>query len=193
MAVSVAALRLSREERRALEELARHPRTPSIARRARILLLAADGVPDSEIAVSLGTTRATVAQWRHRFAAEGLAGVTAIRPGRGRKPRIAEGELREMITAALETAPPAGGAWTCRSLARLLGVSPATVSRVWRAPGAETAGPGGAPAAAGPAGAGEAFVGGGLRTARGCGRRGNPGPRRRREPGDRGGLERSAR
>jgi DNA-binding CsgD family transcriptional regulator len=113
-----------------------------MARRARILLLAADGLPDSEIAVSLGTTRATAAQWRHRFAAEGLAGVTAIRPGRGRKPRIAEGELREMITAALQTAPPAGRAWTCRSLARLLGVSPATVSRVWRAPGAAPAGPG---------------------------------------------------
>ena len=139
VAVSVAALRLSRAERRALEELARHPRTPLIARRARILLLAADGVPDSEIAVSLGTTRATVAQWRHRFAAEGLAGVTAIRPGRGRKPQIAEGELRGMITAALETVPSGGGAWTCRSLARLLGVSPATVSRVWRAPDAEPA------------------------------------------------------
>ena len=159
VAVSVAALRLSRAERRALEELARHPRTPSIARRARILLLAADGVPDSEIAVSLGTTRATVAQWRHRFAAEGLAGVTAIRPGRGRKPQIAEGELRGMITAALETVPSGGGAWTCRSLARLLGVSPATVSRVWRAPDAEPGRTGEGPAAAGSAGAAEAFVG----------------------------------
>jgi DNA-binding NarL/FixJ family response regulator len=137
VAVSVAALRLSREERRALEELARHPRTPSMARRARIVLLAADGLPDSEIAVSLDTTRSTVVLWRHRFAAEGLAGVTAIRPGRGRKPRIAESELREMITAALQTVPPAGGAWTCRSLARLLGVSPAAISQVWRAPDAE--------------------------------------------------------
>lgn len=142
VAVSVAALRLSREERRALEELARHPRTPSIRTRARILLLAADGLPNSEIAVALDTTRATVAQWRHRFAAEGLAGVTAIRPGRGRKPRIAEDELREMITAALETAPPAGGAWTCRGLARLLGVSPATISRVWRAADTAPAAPG---------------------------------------------------
>lgn len=142
MAVRVAAPRLSREERRALEELARHPRTPSIARRARILLLAADGLPDSEIAVSLDTTRATVAHWRRRFAAEGLGGVTAIRPGRGRKPRIAEDELREMITAALETAPSRGGAWTCRSLAHLLGVSPATVSRVWQAPTTEPAVPG---------------------------------------------------
>lgn len=142
VAVSVAALQLSRKERRALEELARHPRTPSIARRARILLFAADGLPDSEIAVALDTTRATVAQWRCRFAAEGLAGVTAIRPGRGRKPRIAEDELRDRITAALETAPPAGGTWTCRSLARLLGVSPATISRIWRVPDTEPAAPG---------------------------------------------------
>jgi DNA-binding NarL/FixJ family response regulator len=142
VAASVAALRLSREERGALEELARHPRTPSIATRARILLLAADGLPNSEIAVSLDTTRATVAQWRHRFAVEGLVGVTAIRPGRGRKPRIAEDALRQMITAALETAPSAGGSWTCRSLARLLGVSPATISRVWRAPNTEPAAPG---------------------------------------------------
>jgi DNA-binding NarL/FixJ family response regulator len=142
VAVCVAALRLSRVERRALEDLARHPSAPSIARRARILLLAADGLTNSEIAVSLETSRATVAQWRHRFAAEGLAGVTATRPGRGRKPRIAEDELREMITAALQTAPPAGRAWTCRSLARLLSVSPATISRVWRAPDAEPAAPG---------------------------------------------------
>ena len=140
--VSAAALRLSRDERRALEELARHPRTPSIATRARILLLAADGLPNTQIAVSLDITRATVAQWRHRFAAEGLASVTAIRPGRGRKPRIAEGELRQLITAALETVPAAGGAWTCRSLARLLGVSPATISRVWRPPDTEPAAPG---------------------------------------------------
>jgi DNA-binding CsgD family transcriptional regulator len=142
VAAPVTAPRLSRAERRALEELAEQPPTPSIATRARILLLADDGLPNSQIAASAGTTRATVAQWRQRFAAEGLASVTAIRPGRGRKPRISEDKLREMITAALATAPPGGGAWTCRSLARVLGVSPATVSRVWQAPDPEPPTPG---------------------------------------------------
>ena len=133
MATPVAALRLTSEQRRALEEIASNPRTPSLARRARILLLAAEGRSNTDIALAVATSRATVQQWRNRFAAEGLVGVSTIRPGRGRKPRISEDQLRELIAATVGT-EPSGGRWTCRSLARHLGVSPATISRVWRPP-----------------------------------------------------------
>ena len=97
------------------------------------MLLAAEGRSNTDIALAVATSRATVQQWRNRFAAEGLASVSAIRPGRGRKPRISQDELRELIAVTVGT-EPAGGSWTCRGLARHLGVSPATISRVWRPP-----------------------------------------------------------
>ena len=95
--------------------------------------LAAEGRSNTDIALAVATSRATVQQWRNRFAAEGLASVSAIRPGRRRKPQISQDELRELIAVTVGT-EPAGGSWTCRGLARHLGVSPATISRVWRPP-----------------------------------------------------------
>ncbi|MGB2938968.1 MAG: LuxR C-terminal-related transcriptional regulator [Candidatus Dormiibacterota bacterium] len=132
MAVPEATLRLTGEERRALEQIAATPRTASIGRRARILLLAADGMSNKEISSALSTSRGTVLHWRTRFAEEGPKGVLAIRPGRGRKPRIDETTLRRLISATMASPPPDGERWTCRRLAGHLGVSPATISRVWR-------------------------------------------------------------
>src|SRR5450759_3594157 len=64
--------------------------------RAKVLLMAAEGVANSQIAASVGVTPVTVRSWRARFAAEGLAKFGQVRQGRGRKTGISAGEIEEM-------------------------------------------------------------------------------------------------
>jgi len=73
-----------------------------------------------------------VIEWRRRFAGEGLEALGKVRPGRGRPKTIAPEKIAEIIQLTLNT-KPAGGAthWSCRTLAKLTGISPATVQRVW--------------------------------------------------------------
>lgn len=98
--------------------------------RARIVLGAAAGKPNVEIADEVGVSVPTVLLWRRRFKADGLAGLgDAPHPGR---PRRLGRDVRERILAATLT-PPAGTThWSRARLAREVGVSASTVGRVWR-------------------------------------------------------------
>jgi transposase len=116
------------------EVLASWVRSPSIraglAQRARIVLLAADGVSNTAIAVRLGVSRPTVIGWRDRYAARGLAGLED-EPRSGRPRTI---DHRRIVTATL-TPPPKKYAvthWSTRLLARHLGIGDATVAKAWR-------------------------------------------------------------
>ena len=87
------AIELSDEERRTLTQWERGRRTEvRLVTRAKIVLMAAAGMENQEIAVILGIARGTVATWRNRFAQERLAGIVKDRPRGGRRP--AERELR---------------------------------------------------------------------------------------------------
>ena len=113
-----------------LERLTRSSTVPAaMARRARIVLLAADGVANYAIAERVGATRPTVNLWRSRYAERGLAGlVEEQRPGR---PRTVD---RAKIIAATLTPPPKSLGvthWSSRLLAPRLGVDHATVAAVW--------------------------------------------------------------
>ena len=80
------AISLSVEHRKTLESWSRGRRTPArLVQRARIILLAADGSENIEIASEVGVDRGAVGRWRTRFAKDGLAGIERDRPGRGRK------------------------------------------------------------------------------------------------------------
>ena len=103
--------------------------------RARVLLMAADGRASTAIAVAAGVSPATVKSWRERFALEGLKGLGGVRPGRGRKPQISQEKIAEIVRATLHDKPPAETHWSCRTMAKAQGVSPATVQRVWSARG----------------------------------------------------------
>jgi len=105
------------------------------ARRARIVLLAADGSANSRIAQTVGVSVPTVLLWRQRYQSKGLEGLRdEPRPGR---PRTVD--HREIVAATLTAPPKKLGAthWSSRLLADRLGVSAATVARAWRAYGVQ--------------------------------------------------------
>lgn len=132
MSAPAAALRLSDGERETLERLARAQSAPHRqVLRARVLLMAAEGVANAVIAEEVGVTPVTVRTWRKEFAADGLAGLDTIRKGRGRKPSISEETVAEIVRLTTTTKPPGATHWSCRTMAKRVGVSAATVQRIW--------------------------------------------------------------
>ena len=100
------------------------------AKRARILLLAADGVSNTRIAQQVGVTRQTVVSWRTRYVESGLEGL-ADAPRSGRPRRL---DHAKVISATLKPPPKKLGVthWSSRLLAARLGVSNSTVAKAWR-------------------------------------------------------------
>ncbi len=129
-------LPLSDDQREILEALSRSQiAAHREVQRARALLLAGDGEPNTTIAAVVGVSPTTVKAWRQRFGCEGLKGLGGVRPGRGRKPSIRREKIAEIVHATLHEKPPAETHWSCRSMAKAKGVSPATVQRIWSARG----------------------------------------------------------
>lgn len=88
MPLSAVALPVSADDQAVLRRWAHATQAPAaLVRRARILVLAAEGVANTEIAERLGISRPTVIAWRRRYAREGLTGQLADRPRRGRPDR----------------------------------------------------------------------------------------------------------
>jgi transposase len=127
---------MSDGQRVALEALARSQVAPHRqVQRAKVLLLAADGVANAHIAEDLEISVNTVRAWRGRFAAEGLAKLGEVRAGRGRKPSISEEQIAQIVALTLHSTPEGHTHWSCRTMAAAVGVSPATVQRIWDARG----------------------------------------------------------
>ena len=116
------------------EELERLTRSSSVraglAQRARIVLLAAEGLPNTEIGQRVGASRPTVIGWRERYRACGIAGLDD-QPRSGRPRSI---DHAGIITATLRPPPKKLGVthWSTRLLARHLRIGDATVARAWR-------------------------------------------------------------
>ena len=127
------AVELSDDERARLESwVQRRSSAQALALRARIVLLAADGLKNTEIAARLGIDHATVRKWRSRFAARRLEGVLdEPRPGRPRT--ISDEQVEEVIVRTLETTPKDATHWSTRSMAREVGLTQSAVLRIWRA------------------------------------------------------------
>ncbi len=101
-----------------------------LAQRARIVLLAADGLSNTAIAERVGVARQTVLSWRDRYERSGLAGLED-EPRSGRPRHI---DHREIVAATLKPPPKKLGVthWSSRLLAARLGIGNATVARAWR-------------------------------------------------------------
>jgi transposase len=130
-------LTLTDDERADLERLLRATSTPAgIARRARCVLLLADGVSYAGVCAALGVTDRFVAQWKRRYVEGGvLALADAPRAGRRdhRVPPAVEARILRLTTQERPPAPLTH--WTSRRLAARAGVSSSTVLAVWRRAG----------------------------------------------------------
>jgi len=128
------ALRVSREDQEWLEALVRSGKTPQrVARRARLILRAAEGRANHALARELGISRPTVLLWRQRYAEAGVAGLLKDAPRPGRKKRIRPETVEAIVNATLHTTPADATHWSVRTLAKRQRVSPATVHRIWQA------------------------------------------------------------
>jgi len=127
------AITLTDDERATLTKWSRGRSTPArLIQRAKIVLAAAQGRENKEIAAELACTRRTVGTWRNRFAAGRLAGIEQDAP-RGGRPATQRGLLEaEIIRKTTQETPPHATQWSTRSLAKVLGCSDTLVHRVWR-------------------------------------------------------------
>jgi len=119
-----------------LDQLIRNRNTPQkVALRARIVLLSADSVPTGVIMQQLGTTTPTITRWRDRYEETGMAGLLKDRSRPGRKRRIEETKVREVVERTIGEKPVHATHWSTRGLAAAVGLSPASVQRIWKAHG----------------------------------------------------------
>ena len=127
---------LSPEQKKALEKSVR-ARSLSARRveRARIVLLAAAGKKDTEIAAALNMTAHKVARWRSRFLDLGLAGLEKDAPRPGRTPSVSAAKIKQVVNMTTQEKPVHATHWSTRTMAAAVGLSPATVRRIWHGHG----------------------------------------------------------
>ena len=124
---------LSGHERAQLEAWSRRRTSAqALAQRSRIVLLAAEGLRNTEIAERLGVHRHMATKWRARFAEQRLDGlVDEPRPGRPRT--VTDEQVEAVVVRTLETTPKDATHWSTRSMAREIGLTQSAVLRIWHA------------------------------------------------------------
>jgi transposase len=132
VARSAATIELSEEEESELRAVLKTPSaSQQQAMRARIVLRAAEGASNTQIAAEVGVSLPTVGLWRRNFSERGLDGLeTAPRPGRPRE--IDDAEVQRVLAMTLEAPPDGSTHWSARRLAAAAGISASTVHRIWR-------------------------------------------------------------
>jgi len=119
-------------QKQQLRKIVKSRKDRKLVFRARMVLKCSEGMSNSSVAAALRTTGFTVGFWRNRFI---RGGVTALgdepRPGAPRK--VGDEKVEAAVKAALETKPKGATHWSTRMMAKKLGLSQSTVSRIWRA------------------------------------------------------------
>jgi len=101
-------------------------------RRAQIVLLAAEGKQNKQIADELGVMPRIVALWRGRFLEQGLEGLTHDAPRSGRKPSLTAAKIRSIVRKTTQEKPGGATHWSTRTMAKAAGVSEKTIRRIWK-------------------------------------------------------------
>jgi transposase len=129
------ALRLTPVERTELEAMTRATRIPAgLARRARLILSLAEGTPYETITAQLGFAPSGISRWKRRFQHARVMGLRDA-PRSGRADRLSPALEAKIIRTTQQPAPPPFTHWSVRRLAQRIGVSPATIHRVWQRAG----------------------------------------------------------
>ena len=100
--------------------------------RCHIVLSAAEGSSDYEIAAKLEVNRKTVMLWRRRFEKKGPEGLWEAASGRGRKATYGPEKIQSIVDMTLRGKPKGMTHWSCRTLASAQGVSKSTVNSIWQ-------------------------------------------------------------
>jgi transposase len=124
---------LSEEERDRLESLAHRARSqPHWARRARVVLVCAEGQSNQSVARKLRCSLGMVGKWRARFVKARMAGLDdEPRPGAPRT--VSDDQVEPVVVQTLESTPRGETHWSTRGLAKATGLSRMTISRIWHA------------------------------------------------------------
>jgi transposase len=124
---------LTEQERAALEGWVRQRSAPQAwALRCRIILACATGLSNKDVAAELGATPHAVGRWRARFIEHRIAGLGDM-PRSGGPRTVTDEQVAVVVTKTLEQAPAGATHWSTRSIARQVGLSQSTISRIWRA------------------------------------------------------------
>ena len=127
---------LTTEQRTTLEQQARGRSIEArLVERSRIVLLAADGKQDKEIAAALGITPEKAARWRKRFLDSGLEALVKDAPRSGRPRLISDNKVKSVVRKTTESQPDNATHWSTRTMAAAAGISEASVRRIWHAHG----------------------------------------------------------
>ncbi len=126
-------IELSDDERVQLEAWSRRRTSAqALAQRSRIVLLAAEGLKNTEIAERLGTGRPMITKWRNRFGEHRLDGlIDEPRPGRPRT--VTDEQVEAVVVKTLESTPKDATHWSTRSMAAEIGLTQSAVHRIWKA------------------------------------------------------------
>ncbi len=124
---------LSSSEKQALTKLSNSRRSPlRLVERAKIVLLAAEGLENQQIGKELGITRQKASRWRMRYAEKGLPGIEKDSPRSGRRPMIADTTTEEVIRKTLNEKPANATHWSRSRMAKATGLSDSTIGRIWK-------------------------------------------------------------
>lgn len=130
---SAVVIELSMKEKKDLTRMSKsNTVSVRLARRAQIILLAAEGWENQDIAAHLGVGRVQVGRWRNRYVQGKLAAIELDRPRGGRPRKV---DTAHLVEATTQSTPRAATHWSTRTMADHLGVSQSSVSRHWRAQG----------------------------------------------------------